>query len=95
MGNSIYDSATIFNCFFRLKLEQQFRRSVLKHMMSFLIAVFTVGYKGKVVQIEKVSSSHRTTIAYFLNHGKWDDNVLERIIKEEVVRTIYGEAERG
>ena len=94
MGDSIYDSATIFNCFFRLKLEQQFRRSVLKHMMSFLIAVFTIGYKGKVVQIEQVSNAHRTTIAYFLNHGKWDDNILERIIKNEVIRTIYGEAER-
>ena len=70
MGKSIYDSATIFKCFLQIKLEQKYRRVILKHLMSILICVFTIGYHGKTVQMEKYSGNHRTTIAYFLNHGK-------------------------
>ena len=94
MGNSIYDSATIFKCFLQIKLEQGYRRVILKHIMSILICVFTIGYRGKTVQMEKCSENHRTTIAYFLNHGKWDENILEQCVKAEVIRRIYGEAER-
>lgn len=94
MGNSIYDSATIFKCFLQIKLEQKYRRVILKHLMSILICVFTIGYHGKTVQMEKCSENHRTTIAYFLNHGKWDENILEQCVKAEVIRRIYGEAER-
>ena len=67
---------------------------ILKHIMSILICVFTIGYRGKTVQMEKCSENHRTTIAYFLNHGKWDENILEQCVKAEVIRRIYGEAER-
>ena len=94
MGNSVYDSATIFKCFLQIKLEQKYRRVILKHLMSILICVFTIGYHGKTVQMEKCSENHRTTIAYFLNHGKWDENILEQCVKAEVIRRIYGEAER-
>ncbi len=37
---------------------------------------------------------HRTTITHFLNHSRWEDDVLEQILKERVVQTIYEEAER-
>ena len=94
MGNSIYDSATIHKCFLQLKLGEHYRRVVLRHIMSILICVFTIGYKGKTVQMEKASEKHRTTIAYFLNHGRWDESILEQCIKAEVIRRIYGEAER-
>ena len=90
MGNSIYDSATIFKCFLQIKLEQKYRRVILKHLMSILICVFTIGYHGKTVQMEKCSENHRTTIAYFLNQGKWDENILEQCVKAEVIRRIYG-----
>lgn len=62
--------------------------------MTILICVFTRGYKGKTVQMEKASEKHRTTIAHFLNDGKWDEDILEKIVKAEVIRRIYGEAER-
>ncbi len=38
------------------------------------------------------SEKHRTTIAHFLNHGRWDDAVLDQILKAQVVRVIYEEA---
>ena len=94
MGNSIYDSEIIFNSILSLELEKVFRRVVLRHIMSILIAVFMSGYKGKTVQISKTCSAHRTTIAHFLNDGKWDDDLLEQIIKQRVIRIVYSEAER-
>ena len=45
--------------------------------------------------MENVSERHRTSIAYFLNHGKWDESILEQCVKMEVIRRIYGEAERS
>ena len=94
MGNSIYDSEIIFNNILRLGLEKSFRRLVLRHIMSILIAVFMSGYKGKTVQISRTCAAHRTTVAHFLNDGKWEDSVLEQALKQHVVRTIYEEAER-
>ncbi len=94
MGNSIYKSEVIFKQILNLRLEQHFRRLVLSHIMTILIAVFSLGYNGKTTQISTVSEKHRTTIAHFLNHGCWDDTVLEQILKARVVRMIYEEAER-
>ena len=94
MGNSIYDSETIFKSFMLLKLGKHYRRIILQHIMSILVCVFTIGYKGKTVQMEKASEKHRTTIAYFLNHGRWNESILEQCIKAEVIRRIYEEAGR-
>ena len=94
MGNSIYDSEIIFNSILKLGLEKIFRRLVLRHIMSILIAVFMLGYKGKTTQMSEESEAHRTTVAHFLNHGNWNDNALEYAIKQRAIRTIYEEAER-
>jgi len=94
VGNSIYDSEVIFKQILNLKLEQHFQRIVLSHIMTILIAVFSIGYGGKTTQMSTVSEKHRTTIAHFLHHGCWEDEILEQILKEHVVQTIYGEAER-
>lgn len=63
-------------------------------MVAILIAVFSFGYRGKTVQFAQASSSHRTTVAHFLNKGKWDSDLLETILKQSVVQTIYEEARR-
>ena len=94
MGHSIYDSEIIFNNILKIGLEKIFRRLVLRHIMSILIAVFMPGYKGKTTQMSAECEEHRTTIAHFLNQGHWDDNALECAIKQYVIRTIYAEAER-
>ena len=44
--------------------------------MSILISIFISGYHGKTTDFAKNSSYHRTTIAHFLNSGKWDDSLL-------------------
>ncbi len=94
MGNSIYYSESVCKQISNLRLEKYFRRIVLSHIMTILIAVFSFGYRGKTTQMSTVSEKHRTTIAYFLNHGRGEDTVLEQVLKAQVVRVIYEEAER-
>jgi len=53
-----------------------------------------IGYGGKTMQMSAVSEKHGTTIAHFLNHSCWENDILEQILKEHVVQTIYEEAER-
>ncbi len=92
MGNSIYHSSVIYNRLIQLNLGQIFSSTVMKHILSILISVFLRGYRGKTVDFACASPCHRTTIAHFLNRGKWDDAKLERILKEAVVRTIDEES---
>ena len=67
----------------------------MKHIMAVLISVFSLGYHGKTVDFEKYSPCHRTTIAHFLNKGKWNDAGLEDILKGTVIQIIYQEALRS
>lgn len=62
--------------------------------MSILISIFISGYHGKTTDFAKNSSCHRTTIAHFLNAGKWDDSLLADILKRSVIEIIYSEALR-
>lgn len=71
-----------------------FSYTTVNHIMAILISVFALGYKGKTVNFASYSPCHRTTLAHFLNHGKWDDSCLENILKEAVVQAVYGEALR-
>ena len=62
--------------------------------MSILISIFISGYHGKTTDFAKNSSCHRTTIAHFLNSGKWDDSLLLDTLKRSVIEIIYSEAAR-
>ena len=62
--------------------------------MSILLSIFIAGYHGKTTNFAKNSSYHRTTIAHFLNSGKWDDSLLADILKRSVVEIIYSEVLR-
>lgn len=67
---------------------------VIGHLMSILSSIFISGYHGKTTGFAQSSSCHRTTIAHFLNSGKWDDTLLENTLKSSVVEIIYSEAQR-
>lgn len=62
--------------------------------MARLIAVFSLGYHGKTIDFERYSPCHRTTVAHFLNKGKWNDAGLEGILKSTVIQFIYKEAQQ-
>ena len=65
---------------------------MINHFMSILISIFLSGYHGKTTDFAKNSSCHRTTIAHFLNSGKWDDSLLSDTLKRSVIEIIYSEA---
>lgn len=63
--------------------------------MTIIVSVFLRGYRGKTIDFAQVSHHHRTTIAYFLNHGKWNDLALQDTLKSSVIQIIYQEAQRS
>lgn len=93
MENSIYHSRIIYNTLKQLNLCKIYSQTYIKHILAIILSVFTAGFNGKTVDFEQSSPCHRTTIAYFLNHGKWDDNKLGNILKQSVIDIIYHEAE--
>ena len=95
IANSIHHSNEIYNYFNALKLGQFLSDIYLTHLMSIIVSVFLRGYRGKTVDFALVSQHHRTTTAYFLNHGKWNDLALLDTLKSCVVQMIYQEAQRS
>ena len=92
MENSIYHSRIIYNYLKQLNLCRVYSQTYIQHILPIIFSVFTTGFKGKTVNFEQSSSCHRTTIAHFLNQGKWDDSRLESILKQSVIDIIYHEA---
>ena len=78
LTNTIYHSTFIYNQFKKLNLCKSFSNRVIGHLMSILISIFISGYHGKTTDFAQNSSCHRTTIAHFLNSGKWDDTIASK-----------------
>ena len=95
MENSIYHSTLLYNCFKQLNLCRVFPQSTMKHIMTILISVFSLGYQGKTVDFERYSPCYRTMVAHFLNKGKWDDTKLVDILKSTVIQFFYREAQQS
>ena len=95
VANSIHHSNIIYNYFKTLKLGQFLSDVYLNHLMTIIVSVFLRGYRGKTIDFAQVSHHHRTTIAYFLNHGKWNDLALQDTLKSSVIQIIYQEAQRS
>ena len=94
LANTIHHSSFIYNQFKKLNLCKSYSHRVINHLMSILISIFITGYHGKTTDFAKNSSCHRTTIAHFLNSGKWDDSLLSNTLKRSVIEIIYSEAAR-
>ena len=95
IANSIHYSNTVYNYFKNLNLGLFLSDVYIHHLASITTSVFQAGYHGKTIDFAKNSDCHRTTIAHFLNHGKWDDHKLQKTIKQMVVDIIYQEAIRS
>ena len=54
-----------------------------------------LGFNGKIVNTEFFSEKHRTSVAHFLNNGKWNSLQLEKVLKREVVDRIYNESQKS
>lgn len=95
VANSIHHSNIIYNYFKTLKPGQFLSDVYLNHLMTIIVSVFLRGYRGKTIDFAQVSHHHRTTIAYFLNHGKWNDLNLQDTLKSSVIQIIYQKSQRS
>ena len=93
IANSIHHSNSIYNYFKSLKLGLFLSDVYLNHLMTIIVSVFLRGYREKTIDFAEVSCLHRTTTAYFLNHGKWNASALQDTLKSSVIQTIYKEAQ--
>ena len=50
---------------------------------------FFGGYRGKTVDFARYSDRHRTSLAHFLNKGKWDSAALETSLRQSVIEKVY------
>ena len=94
MENSIRHSEAICKSLLKHKFCGNLAKGAMKHIIAILITAFCYGYKGKTTQFAQVDSCHRTTVAHFLNHGKWDSQGLDETIRAVVINRIYREAIR-
>ena len=94
LANTIHHSSFLYNQFKNLSLCKFYSSRVINHLMSILISIFLSGYHGKTTDFAKNSPCHRTTVAHFLNSGKWDDSLLSDTLKQSVIEIIYSEAAR-
>lgn len=92
VANSIHHSNHIYNYFKALNLGLFLSDVYLNHLMTIILSVFLRGYRGKTVDFQEISHCHRTTTAYFLNHGKWNHIALQNTLKSSILQIIYNEA---
>ena len=67
----------------------------LEHVKTLTHSVFMLGYRGKIVNTEFFSEKHRTTVAHFLNNGRWDSLNFEKALKRQVIDRIYEESRKS
>ena len=67
----------------------------LEHVKTLTHSVFMLGYRGKIVNAEFFSEKHRTTVAHFLNNGRWDSLNFEKALKRQVIDRIYEESRKS
>lgn len=52
--------------------------------MAIILSAFLRGYRGKTTDFVLTSQHHRTTVAHFLNQGKWNDSLFQDALRNSV-----------
>ena len=87
---SVKQSEEICRTLNALRLGNSLSDIYLEHVKTMTHSVFfMLGCKGKVVNAGFFSAKHRTTVAHFLNNGKWDSPNFEKALKRQVIDRIY------
>lgn len=85
--NTIMPNTSTIDKFFKnFNLPLYLGKTAVKHVKSFFKAAVTKGFNAKVTDIAEQSTHHRTTLGHFLNKGVWDETLIERRIKQQVLK---------
>lgn len=92
VADIIHHSNKIYNYFKALNLNCFLSDIYLQHFMAIILSVFLRGYRDKTTDFALTSQHHRTTVAHFLNQGKWNDFLFQDALRNSVAYLIYREA---
>ena len=95
MNKSIHHSEVICNCLAAQNITEKLTAYALEYIISIIISIFCTGYNGKTVDFEKHSNRHRTSISRFLKSEKWNDDIVQTVIRQIVIKTVYDESKRS
>ena len=91
----VKQSDEICKCLNQLRFRKILSDVYLEHIMAIIHSVFMPGYHGKIANTKYFSEKHRTSVAHFLNDGKWDSLEVERSFRKQVVDTVYHESRKS
>lgn len=95
MSININHSVVIYNYLKQLGICKFITDTHTKHLVSIIHSAFSKGYHGKTIDFAAASNCHRTTVAHFLNHGKWDSEGCRTVLKYNAVQDVYNESRRS
>ena len=91
----VNQSDEICKCLSQLRFKKVLSDVHWEHLKAIIHSVFMPGYHGKIVNMKYFSEKHRTSVAHFLNDGKWDSLEVERLFKKQVVDAVYRESRKS
>jgi hypothetical protein len=92
MQFTISANSLIRKFFLEHHLDTIYNQSVIRHLISFLIAMALKGFSGKITDVAEVSTSHRTTLSRFLSENAWDEKPLQELNKKTSFQYIQKRA---
>ena len=89
MQPSIIHNPALVNALERISLLNTFTACVRKNILRVIESCFFAGYRGNTMDFSRYSDRHRTSLAHFLNKGKWNSATLRTNLRQSVVETVY------
>lgn len=86
------DHQMLRNYLLQHRLPLYFSKPVMNHILTYMAAATSKGFRGKVVDLADYSSCHRTALGHFLTHGHWDERILQHKVKQESIRHVLRES---
>jgi len=61
----------------------------IKHIVEFIASASMDNFDGKIVDIEKLSPTHRTSISRFLSKSPWDEDQVLKVLQRFALQKIW------
>lgn len=77
-----------------LKFDLYLTKPQMIHMKNIVKSMFLSGYKGKINDVSKSSSKHRTSITRFLSTSSWDEELIFNSLKNKAIDLIWSRSKQ-
>ena len=92
--NSIISNELSINNFFKkLNFDLYLTKPQLKHVESIMNGMISKGYNGKISDVAELASQrHRTSITRFLSNSNWNETLLSKSLRLQVLELIWNKS---